>query len=258
MRSGIYWRRELLAVGFVVEPRLLELGGRLALGHLRRSVPDPELRAKLTPHYTMGCKRILPSNDFYQALTRPNVELVTGRIAEVRPRGIVTRDGRERALDAIVYATGFEAAEAHPPFRIVGRRGQELGAAWNDGVEAYLGTTVCGFPNLFFLVGPNTGLGHTSMTLMMESQFACVVDALRTVQARNLKLVDVRPEAQRRYNARLQARLAKSVWNAGGCVSWYRTRSGKNTTLWPGFTFEYRLRTRRFDPDAHELVPDGT
>ncbi|HEX3343678.1 MAG TPA: NAD(P)/FAD-dependent oxidoreductase [Polyangiaceae bacterium] len=257
-RQGIYWSRELLALGFVVEPRIMKLGERLGRRFLARSVADPALRAKLTPSYTLGCKRVLPTNHYLPALQRANVELVTDGIAEVRARSIVSKDGAERAVDAIVLATGFEAAEQVAPFEVRGRGGRELDEVWREGAAAYLGTTVSGFPNLFLLVGPNTGLGHSSMVFMIESQLAYVLDALKKMRARRLKAVDVKPEVQARYNARLQERLKGTVWSSG-CMSWYLTRSGKNTTIWPGFTFEFRLRTRRFDADAYDQVelPDA-
>lgn len=255
-RKLIYWKRELLASGFVLNTRILKFGSKMALRHLHGIVSDPVLRKKLTPHYTMGCKRILPSNDFYPALTRPNVELITDSIKEIRAHSIVTHNGQseqEHAVDAIVYATGFEAAEAKPAFSIRGRGGRELAVAWKDGIEAYLGTTISGFPNFFLIIGPNCGLGHSSMIFMMESQFSYILDAIKTLRDRDLTFVDVKREAQSRYNARLQERLTHSVWNTGGCNSWYITQKGKNTTAWPGFTFEYRLRTRRFDARNYEL-----
>jgi cation diffusion facilitator CzcD-associated flavoprotein CzcO len=255
-RARIYWTRELLALGFVVEPRIMKLGEKLGRRFLARHVADEALRAKLTPGYTMGCKRILPTNDYLPALQRPNVELVTDGIAEVRPRSIVTKGGAEHPVDAIVLATGFEAAEQVAPFEVRGRDGRELNEVWRDGAEAYLGTTVTGFPNMFLLIGPNTGLGHSSMVFMIESQVAYVLGALRTMKDEGLKLVDVRPEAQAGYNARLQERLQDTVWMSG-CMSWYLTRTGKNTTIWPGFTFEYRLRTRRFDARSYERVKLG-
>jgi cation diffusion facilitator CzcD-associated flavoprotein CzcO len=250
-RQRIYWTRELMAFGFVVDPRMLKALSRLAMFNLRRNVKDPALRAKLTPSYTMGCKRILPTNDYLPALQRPNVSLVTDGIAEVRAHSIVTKDGAEHPLDAIVLATGFEASEACAPFDVRGRGGSSLDAAWRDGAEAYLGTTVSGFPNLFLLVGPNTGLGHSSMVFIIESQIAYVLDAVKRMRARGLRSVDVRPDVQSAYNARIQERLKGTVW-ASGCVSWYLTGSGKNTTLWPGFTVEYRWRTRRFDAVSYE------
>jgi cation diffusion facilitator CzcD-associated flavoprotein CzcO len=250
-RRRIYWQRELLALGFVVEPRILKALSRLAKLNLRRNVKDPVLREKLTPTYTMGCKRILPTNEYLPALQRPNVELVTSGIAEVRAHSIVTKNGQERPVDAIVLATGFEAAEAVAPFDIVGRGGRSLEQEWRDGAEAYLGTTVSGFPNLFLLIGPNTGLGHSSMVFIIESQIAYVLDAVKRIRARGLRFVDVRPDVQAAYNARIQEKLKKTVW-ATGCMSWYLTRSGKNTTVWPGFTFQYRWLTHKFDASSYE------
>ncbi|MDP9152043.1 MAG: NAD(P)/FAD-dependent oxidoreductase [Myxococcota bacterium] len=258
VRASIYSRNELLGMGFVADSRLMWLPHRVALLHLRRSVPDPVLRARLTPDYVIGCKRILPTDDYYPALQRPNVELVTDPIREITPRGVVTQEGtgsaHERPVDALVLATGFQAAEGKPiPLR--GRDGRELGAVWRGGgAEAYLGTTVAGFPNAFFIVGPNTGLGHTSMVIMIESQVSYILACLRYMSRHGVKLVDVRPDVQARYNGRLQARLAKAVWSTGRCKSWYTTRKGKNTTLYPGFTFEFRFLTRRFDPGDYHLV----
>ncbi len=155
---------------------------------------------------------------------------------------------------ALVLATGFQAAEACAPFEVRGAGGADLNETWKGGAEAYLGTTVTGFPNFFMIIGPNTGLGHSSMVFMIESQVAYVVDAIKTVRESQLKHVDVLPTVQAAYNVALQARLAKTIWNTGGCSSWYRTRDGKNTTLWPGFTFEFRRRTRKFDPASYEII----
>ena len=253
VRAKIYWQREALALGFVIEPRLLTLLEGVGRRYLKRSIKDRVLREKLSPHYAMGCKRILPTNDYYPAIQLPNVELVTDSIREVTRDGILTEDGKERRFDAIVLATGFQAAEHAAPFDIEGRDGRSLDTEWRDGAEAYLGTTVTGFPNLFLMVGPNTGLGHNSMIVMIESQIAYIRDAIETMNRERLKLIAVRAGAQASYNARTQARLAGTVW-ASGCKSWYQTRSGKNTTLWPGFTFEFRRRTHRFDSEAYELV----
>ena len=181
-RSVIYWVLEAFAVGYVLCPRLNAIRERRALRYLERSIRDPALRAKLVPKFRLGCKRILISNDYYAALQRENVELVTDGIAEIREHSIVTSDGTEHPVDAIVYATGFETVEAKPPFAIRGRGGHDLRDASRDGIEAYLGTSIAGFPNLFLLVGPNLVLGHSSMIFMMESQFAYVLDALRTLR----------------------------------------------------------------------------
>jgi cation diffusion facilitator CzcD-associated flavoprotein CzcO len=255
-RAAIYWRAELLATAFVYRPGLLTIGERVAKRYLRRSVTDPSLRAKLVPSYAMGCKRILPSNDYYPALQRPNVDLVVEGIDTVRRHSIVTLDGKERPVDIIVLATGFRAAEQVAPFEIAGRDGLRLDEVWRQGAEAYLGTTIHGFPNFFMLVGPNTGLGHSSLVFMIESQVHYVLGMIRRMQASHLRSVEVRRDEQVRYNGDLASRLRKTVW-ASGCSSWYLTRDGKNTTLWPGFTFEFWLRTRRFDAQRYELQSES-
>jgi cation diffusion facilitator CzcD-associated flavoprotein CzcO len=253
-RRIIFLQREALGLGFVRQPRLMWAASIAARQHLRQSVASRELRAKLEPSYKMGCKRILPTNDFYPALERPNVELVTDGIETVTARGIRTNDGVERSLDAIVLATGFEAAEHCAPFEILGRGGRSLAATWEPGAEAYLGTSVSGFPNLFLVFGPNTALGHSSMILIIEAQIAYIRDAITTMRHDALVAVDVLPAVQARYNEEIQARLARSVW-ASGCKSWYLTRSGKNTTLWPGLIAEFRRRTERFDASRYDLTP---
>ncbi|MEV0824130.1 flavin-containing monooxygenase [Nonomuraea rubra] len=252
LRAGIYWALETRALGFAVDPRLMKAHERLALRHLRAQVPDPELRRALTPDYLIGCKRILVSSDYYPALTRPNVSLVTDAITEIREHSLVA--GTEHRADAIVYGTGFKVTDALTEQRIVGRDGLKLQEAWRDGIEAYLGVTTSGFPNLFFLLGPNTGLGHNSVVFMIESQARYVVECLRLLSRTQARAVDVRPEAQREFNDRLRARLDPLVWNAGGCDSWYLDEHGVNRTIWPGFTFEYWARTRRVKPGAYELI----
>jgi len=250
-RLGVYWSRESSVVGFTREPRLMKLVERLARRHLRRQVPDPELRRRLTPSYTIGCKRILLSNDYYRAVSRPNVELVTDGIAEVREHSIVTRDGAEREVDTIILGTGFHVTDSPTMRRVRGRDGVSLAESWRLGMSAYLGTSIAGFPNLFMLVGPNTGLGHNSIVLMIESQLAYISDALRHMAESGATSVEVRPEVQSAFENEVQARMPRTVWSSGGCASWYLDARGNNTTLWPGSTWGYRLRTRRFDPACH-------
>jgi cation diffusion facilitator CzcD-associated flavoprotein CzcO len=252
MRAGIYWARESFVLGFR-HPRLMRLGQRLALRHLHRQVRDPELRRKVTPSYRMGCKRVLISNDYLPALTRANVEVVTDAIAEVRPRSIVTADGREREVDTIIFGTGFHVTDMPAAERVRGRDGRTLAEHWRGSPQAHLGAMVAGYPNLFFLVGPNTGLGHNSIVFMIESQCNYVLDALRLMQAGGAAELEVRPEAQSAYNARLQEQMRGTVWTSGGCASWYLDANGRNTTLWPTFTWPFRERTRRLDPAQYEL-----
>jgi cation diffusion facilitator CzcD-associated flavoprotein CzcO len=252
MRAGIYWARESFVLGFR-HPRAMRLAQRLALRHLRHQVRDPELRRKLTPTYRMGCKRVLISNDYLPALGRDNVELVTDAIREVRERSIVSADGTEREVDTIIFGTGFHVTDMPAAERVRGRDGRTLAEAWDGSPQAHMGAMVAGCPNLFFLVGPNTGLGHNSIVFMIESQCNYVVDALRLMQDRGAAELDVRPEAQAAYNARLQEQMRGTVWTSGGCASWYLDARGRNTTLWPTFTWPFRERTRRLDPAHYEL-----
>ncbi len=251
-RAAIYWNRELLIFGFAKHPVLMHLPRRLARAHLRHQVPDAALRATLTPTFDIGCKRILLSNDYYPALTQPNTAVVTAGIAEVRPRSIITTDGVEHPTDVIVYGTGFHVTDHPMADRIVGADGHSVAVAWSKGMEAYRGTTVAGFPNLFALVGPNTGLGHTSIVFMIEAQLQYVLDALRQLDARGIATFDVRPEVQGAFNDDLAQQLEGTVWNSG-CASWYLDERGRNTTLWPTFTFRYRQLMARFDAESYHL-----
>lgn len=251
-RTAIYWALESRVLGFAVNPKLMTLVQGIARSHIRKQIQDPALRAKVTPDYTIGCKRILISNDYYPALAQDNVEVITDAIAEVRANSIVDSNGVERKVDAIIYGTGFKAQDPMPRGTVFGKGGVDLLDAWKDGPEAYLGLSVAGFPNFFMLVGPNTGLGHNSMVFMIESQVAYVMDALKTMKARQLRAVDVKTDAQVRFNRGIQGKLTKTVWTSG-CKSWYVDANGKNTTLWPGFTFVYRGKTRRFKADQYQL-----
>ncbi|SDG62983.1 Predicted flavoprotein CzcO associated with the cation diffusion facilitator CzcD [Sinosporangium album] len=253
-RNAIYWALESRGAGFAVDPRLMAPQERLARRHLARQVADPDLRAELTPDYTIGCKRILISNDFYPALQRDNVSLVTDPVAEIRERTIVDAAGREHEVDAIVYGTGFTVTGGLSVPHVTGRGGLRIQEAWKNGVEAYLGVTTSGFPNLFFLLGPNTGLGHNSVVFMIEAQVHYILECLRLLSKTKARGLDVLRSAQDDYNRRLRQRLDHAVWSAGGCRSWYLDRSGVNRSLWPGFSFEYWARTRTVKPSAYELI----
>ena len=250
VRSSLYWSRELTAVAFL-RPRFMAVGQRMAQRHLRRQVPDPGLRAKLTPRFTMGCKRVLLSNDYLPALARSNVDVVTEKIAEIRPHGIVTVDGAEHPADTLIFGTGFHVTDAPAAQYLYGRDGRNLDEVWQGSPKAYLGTTVAGFPNLFLLLGPNTGLGHTSVVLMLEYQIEFVMRALSYLDSVGARQVEPRPEVQREFVLEMDRRLAPTVWLSGGCASWYLDRTGRNSTIWPGFTWAYHRRLRRFDPGAY-------
>ena len=255
-RNLIYWRQELLALGFTVNPKYMQRIEKFARQHLERGISDPALRERVTPNYLIGCKRILISNDYYPALVRPNVELVTEGIAEVRAHSIVTTDGRERRVDALIYGTGFRATDVLTPVRIVGRSGVDLNDAWRGGLEAYFGITITGYPNLFMLVGPNTGLGHNSIIFMIEAQVNYVMKCLELLRERGATAMDLRPEVQAQFNRSLQERMKRTVW-ASGCKSWYLDERGKNTTLWPGFSFKYWMETRKVMAKDYAFLGEG-
>jgi cation diffusion facilitator CzcD-associated flavoprotein CzcO len=253
VRNAIYWILEARAVGFALDPRLSGLQKWLAMRQIKRQVPDPELRAKVTPDYTIGCKRILLSNDWYPALNRDNVDLRTEGVAEIRANSVVTAEGEEIEVDAIIYGTGFKVVDAMDHWKITGRGGQKIQEAWSDGIVAHRGTTLPGFPNLFLLLGPNTGLGHNSVVFMIEVQVAHILGCLRLLSENKATTIEPRPEAMYAYNERLHKRLRKSVWNEGGCSSWYLDADGVNRTLWPGFTFEFWASTRKVRPEEYIL-----
>jgi cation diffusion facilitator CzcD-associated flavoprotein CzcO len=254
MRAAIAWAREAYAIP-LLNAGLAPVTRVLGRANIRRHVEDPELRRKLTPDYAPGCKRILISNDYLPALSQPNVEVVTDAIAEVRPRSIVTADGAEREVDAIIFGTGFHVTDFPIAQRIFGRVGRTLAETWDGSGQAHRGTTVAGFPNLFLLLGPNTGLGHTSVVLMAEAQVGYVMKALRHMDAEEVAAVDVRVEAQAEWNTELQRRMRNTVWVAGGCASWYLDSHGRNTSIWPSFSFRFRSRLRQFDAHNYQALP---
>ncbi|TJY62285.1 NAD(P)/FAD-dependent oxidoreductase [Sinimarinibacterium sp. CAU 1509] len=252
-RTALYWTLEARVLGFAINPKIMKLLEGQARKHIARQIADPALRAKLTPDFTFGCKRVLISDDYYPALAQPNVDVVTDGIREVRASSVVTTDGVERPVDCIIYGTGFKAQDPLPRGAIFGRGGVDIVDAWTQGPEAYKGTTVSGFPNLFMLMGPNTGLGHSSMVYMIESQIAYVLDAVLQMRAKGWAAVDVKADRQTRYNDGLQAALKKAIWTAGGCKSWYLNAQGRNTTLWPSFTFKFRQALAHFDADNYQV-----
>lgn len=243
-----YWLHERNRLGFNPGTRMAKLFEGFALSHLARQVPDAALREKLTPGYPLGCKRVLPSNDYYPALTQPHVELVTDPIERMDATGLVTADGRHRAVDAVVCATGFDTQHLLGSVAVTGLDGQRLSEAWRDAPRAYHGITVAGFPNLFLLLGPNTGTGHTSTLLYIEAQAGYALRCLEELRCRGGRWLSVKPEVMEAHNRALQQRLSTTVW-AGPCSSWYKTPSGHISAIWPGFTREYvrGVRAPRFE-----------
>jgi cation diffusion facilitator CzcD-associated flavoprotein CzcO len=250
MRAGIYWARETFVLQFRNE-RMRRMATRMALRQLAEQVPDPELRARLTPRYELGCKRILPTDEWYPALTQPNVELVTDGIREIRPHSIVSADGTEREVDTIIFGTGFHVTDLPIAEQVRGRDGRTLAETWDGSPRAYKGAAVAGFPNLFFLVGPNTGLGHNSIVFMIESQINYVAGALGALRGRGAGYFEVRPDAQAAYNDHIDRMTEGTVWVSGGCSSYYIDAQGRNSTIWPTFTWPFRRRTREFDEVAY-------
>ena len=258
-RTAIYWGRECYVPGFTWNPRIIAPAQKLALKNIERGISDPELREKVTPTFQMGCKRILISNTYYPALDADNTELVTDRIARVTPTGIVTADGTEREVDVLVVATGFWTTDQPIAHHVTGRGGRTLAEVWEQrGMAAYKGTTIHGFPNLFQIVGPNVGLGHSSMVFMIESQIAYIIDALEVMDVNAYGTVEPTRAAQDAWNADLHRRMGRTVWSTGGCASWYLDSHGRNTTLWPRTTFTFRRLLSRFDVEAYEVTARRT
>jgi cation diffusion facilitator CzcD-associated flavoprotein CzcO len=253
-RDFLYWTLELRAVGFNGDPRIMRVAQKVAERHIARQISDPELRAKVTPDYVMGCKRVLISNDYYPALARDNVDVVTDGIAEITETAVVDKAGVEHEVDAIVYGTGFHVTDAFDHLDIVGTDGANLGQQWAEhGMQTHLGITAHGFPNLFLLLGPNTGLGHNSVVFMIEQQIRYIAEAIRLVQTHDADAIEVRADTQAQFNADIQRKLANGIWTRGGCTSWYLDSQGVNRTIWPGFTWRYWMRTRRLDPTDFRL-----
>src|ERR1700753_1119866 len=258
VRSAIYWGLEGLGFAMTQRPsflRAVEMVGRL---NIRRYVKDKDLRRRLTPTYRAGCKRILYSGSYYQAVANPKATLITDRISRISANGIVTDDGVEHPADVIVYATGFHTTDSYTYVDVKGPRGEDLAARWTrEGVVAHRGIAVADMPNLFFLLGPNTGLGHTSVVFMIESQIHYVAQAIAAVDKAGAQALAPRRTAQDRTNTELQSKLAGSVWNTGGCSSWYLDDHGVNRTLWSGMTWQYWRETRALKPTAYKFFRSG-
>ena len=253
-RSSIYLRQEAYATGFVGDRRILGLLEWFGHRYRKQAIADDELRDKVTPDYPMGCKRIVFSDDYYPTLTRHNVQLVDAAVASVEPRSVVDADGRSHDLDALVLATGFHVTDFLESYRVRGRGDLSLHEAWSDGAQSYYGINTAGFPNLFMMVGPNTGLGHNSIVFMIEAQAHLIGQALEVVDEGDpWSVLEVRRDVQRRFNDWIQRRSRDTVW-LSGCDSWYLDE-GKNTTLWPSYTVEYWRQTRRLERDDFLIHP---
>ncbi len=255
LRGEIYVRHEILALPFLY-PQIAKFVQIIANHYLRKQVRDPELRKKLTPKFTLGCKRILLSDEYLPALTQPNVEVITSAVAEIRPNSVVDKDGVEHDVDVIIYGTGFDVQEHPLAKRTFGRNGEQLWNRWKNRMSAHLGTSVNGFPNLFFLFGPNTALGHSSVIVMIESQIRYVLDALDHMKRNRLKTIEATELAQKKFIEEMDQKSKSTVWASGGCDSWYLDERRQNTTLWPGFTFSFMNRMSRFQPSEYQVAQE--
>ncbi|MCV7401504.1 NAD(P)/FAD-dependent oxidoreductase [Mycobacterium fragae] len=260
VRAGIYWGLETVGFAMTQQPGLLRAIEAIGKWNIRRNVRDKELRRKLTPRYRAGCKRILYSgNNYYRAVANPKTTLITERIKRISAEGIVTDDGVEHPVDVIVYATGFHVTDSYTYVDVKGPHGEDLVDRWNrEGVVAHRGIAVADVPNLFFLLGPNTGLGHTSVVFMIESQIHYVSEAIAACDRLDAQALAPTRSAQDRFNEELQQKLAGSVWNTGGCSSWYLDEHGVNRTLWSGMTWQYWRATRSLKPAEYRFFGVGT
>lgn len=254
LRKTIYWALEWRVLAFKYSSTLLKVfAEREARGHLRKQIADEDLRQKLTPDYTIGCKRIIVSNTLYPALALDHVTLHDrdDGIREFTEKGLVTQQGQELELDLVVYSTGFKATDGALGFNVIGQDEMRLDDVWEDYPRAYLGTMMPNFPNLFLVTGPNTGIGHTSAIFVIESQMIYIMRVLAELERRGATSVAVTAEAEQRYTDKIHHEMARTVWQTGGCHSWYQSKSGKVTAMFPGFSFVYRYLAWRFRPQDH-------
>jgi cation diffusion facilitator CzcD-associated flavoprotein CzcO len=252
-RQALFWGHEISATALVWKSPLTGLVARLGKAHLNRQVKDPWLRRQLTPDFTPGCKRMLVSSDYYPALQRDNCKLIDWPIATVSPVGIRTSDGIEHHVDCIVFATGYDVHLTGPPYPVTGIGGRSLSEEWATGAQAYKSINANGYPNLFFMTGPNSGPGHNSLLVYVEGQLDYAVRGITTILGENLRYLDVRADVQRRYNERIQKRLTKTTWMSG-CSSWYLTADGFNASMYPGFATQYLRQMRDFRFGDYDAV----
>ncbi|MFJ6750798.1 flavin-containing monooxygenase [Streptomyces sp. NPDC091266] len=255
-RRGLLWGlRELQVSAFTKRPNELGMIEFLGRNHMKRAVKDPQLRAKLTPDYRIGCKRILLSNAYYPALAEPNVDVVAAGLKEVRGNTLIGSDGSETEVDAVVFGTGFHVTDMPIAHRVTGAHGMTLAEEWKDGMESLRGASAAHFPNFLTIIGPNTGLGNSSMILMIEAQLNYLCDYMRQLDVLGDRIaLSARPAAVQQWTRTIQRRMQRTVWNTGGCDSWYLDANGRNTTAWPGTTAEFKKVTRQVDLAEYEVL----
>lgn len=249
-RDLIYAKNEVRALAFTRFDWLLNAFSMRSQWLMRKHIADTDKRRRLKPNYKIGCKRILLSNDWYPAIAKPNLDLITDGIERVEKNSVITRNGERHEVDAIILATGFKATDFLTHMQVTGRNKLDLNKTWEGGAEAYKGTSIAGFPNFFLLYGPNTNLAHNSILFMLESQYRYVLAHMKKLKKDKLRFLDVKPDRQAAFNRKMQQQLKSSVWTK--CHSWYTNDSGKITNNWPGFTFEFRWLTGKLKPSDYE------
>ncbi|GAA3523785.1 NAD(P)/FAD-dependent oxidoreductase [Aeromicrobium panaciterrae] len=252
-RNALYWALEARAIGFNGHVKILPVAEKIVKRYLAKKIPDPELRAKLTPDYRLGCKRVLQSNTYYPTFLRDNVTLSTDGVAEIVKDGVIDANGVKHDADVIIYGTGFHVIDAFDYLDVKGKDGVNLADQFREhGTETYMGMTVHGFPNLYFMLGPNTALGHNSVVFMIEQQTKFIIKMLDEMDKRGAVAAEATLTAQTEFNKEIQKLVEKGIWTQGGCTSWYLDSQGKNRTIWPKFTFQYWWETRRVEAKDFE------
>lgn len=257
LRTAIYWALESRVIGFKYSKKMLNVvAQQAALKHIARQISDPAIRKAVTPDYTIGCKRIILSSTLYPALCRPNVQLhpKDDGIAEINARGILTAKGQQIDLDLIVYSTGYDATDGVISYPVVGKGGRSVQDVWAEFPRAYLGTAMPGFPNFFIVTGPNTGIGHTSAIFVIEAQMEYIRRAIQAVQKQGAKAIEVKPQAEADYTTMIHREMKQTVWQSGGCTSWYKSKSGHVIAMFPGFSFTFRQMAKAFKPHDHLIA----
>lgn len=232
-------------------PKYLKIVKKQALKHMKSAITDEELLGKLTPDYTIGCKRILLSDDYYPAINQHNVEVITSGLNEVKNNSVIATDGTEREVDTIIFGTGFKVQDPPLAHHTYGKKGRSLAATWEGSPKAYAGTTITDFPNLFILQGPNTGIGHSSVILIMEAQVNHMIKVMNYMEDKNIDIIEPTASAQQRYVAKMERDTQGTVWTSGGCHSWYIDKTGRNSILWPGFIFTFNRLLAKLHPDDY-------
>lgn len=259
LRNIVYWALEYRVIGFKYSQKVLNLIGRGdGFKLMRKQIADPELRAKVVPDFSFGCKRVILSDTLYPAYCKPQVSFhdKNNAIKQISEQGIISQDGVEHELDLIVYATGYDATDGVISYPVLGKGGQSLKETWCDYPRAYLGTTIPEFPNLFIVTGPNTGIGHTSAIFLIEAQMNYIMASIDAVNQSGKRVVEVKAEAEQAYTSWVHKAMQRTVWQSGGCNSWYKSKSGKVIAMFPGFSFTFRRWTKGFKIKDHLLYGD--